>query len=261
MKFLTILLILSCVQFNLAQEYSYIESKVNPLQADRFVGRDNYDNTYTIIDRTLYKKGASGDHQFTALSIGGITTVDIINPLKITLFYQNSNVAVILDNTLSEILRIDFNAIEAFRNVSHATTATDRRLWIFNTDLQQLELFDYNLLKVIISFQPVSELPKLQISNFNLCYMVIGNELYIYNIYGALLERRKIPVFDDIKQHNDNLIALNADGLFYKAATASQFSPVSSLKNDIKDFHLIDEILYIYNGQELSSGRLKPTKN
>lgn len=260
MKHLLSAFILVLTAQGFSQEFILKPLQSEMLQADRFIGKDNFNNSYSITDRTLHKTGRDVNYQFTALSLGDITTVDIINPLKITLFYQNANVAVILDNTLSEITRIDFNTITEFRNVSHATTATDRRLWIFNTDLQQLELFDYNLLKVVIPFQTLSQIASIQISNFNLCYIVAENILYSYNIYGALINKSVIPDFINLQQYNDNLIGLSSEGLFYKPAQGSQFHQVLSTKNDIEDFYLLDEILYIYNKQQLTAGQLKPIK-
>ncbi len=240
------------------QEYTLEKKDSQSLQADVFIGADTFDNVYFINDRTLFKKGRSSNAQYTALSLGNISSVDIINPLKITVFYQKTNVVVILDNTLSEIRRIDFNAIESFRNVSHATTATDRRLWIFNTDLQQLELFDYNILQVVTSFQPIQKLADLQLSNFNLCHVLANSELLTYNIYGALLERYPSKPFVQLREYNNHLLGRTTEEFYYKAATSKDFSILISPEIEVKGFYLIDEILYIYNGQELSTYQLKP---
>ena len=252
-----ILFFLICSFCN-AQTHTLEKKDAQALNADFFVGADSFDNIYYIKDRTLFKKGSVSTLQYTALSLGSISAVDIINPLKITVFYAKTNVAVILDNTLAEITRIDFNGIDNFRNVSHATTATDRRLWIFNTDLQQLELFDYNLLKVVTFFQSIEKLADLQLSNFNLCYVLAENELLTYNIYGALLERKASKPFTAIKEYNDHLIGLTDEGFYYKTPTDDGFSSIISPEIDVKGFYLIDEILYIYNGQELSTYQLKP---
>ena len=242
------------------QGFSIVPIQTKSLEADQFIGVDNFGYTYSITDRTLYKEGNNNHYQFAALSLGDITNVDIINPLKITVFYSNSNTVVILDNTLTEIVRIDFNTIEDFRNVSFATTATDRRLWIFNTDLQQLELFDYNIQKVIVTFQPLEELATTQASNFNFCYVISGDQLYTYNIYGSLLDNQPINNFELLVQHNDNVLGATSNALLYKPNTATSFNTIYEFKNDIKGLYLIDEILYIYNGRELITAQLKPSK-
>ena len=177
------------------------------------------------------------------------------------MFYQRANTVVVLDNTLAEILRIDFNSIAEFRNISQVTTATDRRLWLFNSDTQQLELFDYNMLAVISNYQSIQELPSIQTSNFNSCYLANETELYHYNSYGALLNKIAIPSFEMLKQYDDKLIGLSDQNLYYKSSKETTFKPIAIDKNNIQNFYLLDEILYIYDGQQITTGILKPTKN
>src|SRR5690606_27875901 len=103
-----------------------------PFVADRFIGIDNFKNTYFIKDRVLHKRGTDGDFIFNALQLGRITSVDIINPLKVVVFFQDTNTVVLLDNKLNEIERISFNNLRQFINVSTATNAGNNSLWIFN---------------------------------------------------------------------------------------------------------------------------------
>ena len=52
------------------------------------------------------------DHQsleYKNISLGKITKVDLQNPLKIVLFYENFNTAVLLDNQLNETQKINFS--------------------------------------------------------------------------------------------------------------------------------------------------------
>ena len=64
------------------------------------------------------------------------------------MFYKDFNTVVILDNRLAEIYKIDFNTKQPYKNVSHITTGYDNALWLFNSDLQILELYDYKADKV-----------------------------------------------------------------------------------------------------------------
>ncbi len=231
------------------------------LSTDHFVGVDSFQNTYYITQNTLYKKQASGIYEYTALNLGAIASVDIINPLKITVFYKNSNTAVILDNTLTEITRINFSSIVAFRNVSHATTAGDRRLWIYNTDVQRLEIFDYNQLKVITEFPPMQEIAKELVSNFNICLIKTTSELQFYNIYGSLIDTTDVDSqYTNLYLNNGNLLGIVDKKLYYKAQTDEKFIPVEIPEISIKQFSINDEILYIYDGQNLTSFLLKLSK-
>ena len=123
---------------------------------------------------------------FNALQLGRISSVDIINPLKIVVFFQDTNTVVFLDNKLSEIQRLNFNNLPSFMNVSTASNAGNNSLWVFNVDTQQLELYNYSSnLKITVS-QPYPGKLISQASNFNYCFTLTENKVRAFNIYGSI---------------------------------------------------------------------------
>ncbi|WP_299679446.1 hypothetical protein [uncultured Dokdonia sp.] len=253
---------LVCFQsITLGQSYTVAKLKEVPLQCDSFIGVDNFQNLYYTSKSTLFKKSDTDIIEYAALNLGEITSVDIINPLKLTVFYKDSNTVVILDNTLAEIRRINFSTIDNFRNISHATNAGDRRLWIFNTDIQRLELFDYNQNNIIIEFPPTS-LPAIElISNFNVCWVKTQDAIDSYTVYGSLIH--SLSTNDNmhtITSYNDDIFAIIEDTLIYTQKNGSEFSNIEIPEIKVKQFSIKDEILYIYDGQILTSYRLNLSK-
>ena len=158
-----------------------------PLIADRFIGIDNYKNTYFLKDRVLHKQGEDGGNFiYNALQLGRISSVDIINPLKVVVFFQDTNTVVFLDNKLSEIERISFNNLSQFLNVSTATTSGSNSLWIFNVDTQQLEIYNYKLKLQTVVSQPFPGKLLSQASNFNYCFTLTEKKLRAFNVYGCV---------------------------------------------------------------------------
>lgn len=231
-----------------------------PLKADTFIGVDDFKNFYYINKNTIYKKGPRDNHQYAALQLGAISSVDILNPLKITVFYESANTAVILDNTLNEIRRINFSSIQEFRNVSHATTANDRRLWIFNTDLQQLEIYDYGTDRIAVQFPPKDANAIAQASNFNFCWLVTQDGIFTYNNYGAFLSELPFKIAGQIQQANGNIIVYSDNTFIYKTKDIADFETLLIDEIDVKQFSLNNEILYIYDGLKVTSFSLKPPK-
>ena len=232
-----------------------------PLVADQFVGIDDFKNVYSITERVLSKRSAEHRYQFSDLQLGQISSVDIINPLRITVFYDQFNTVVILDNRLNEITRVNFNRLENFRNVSFARTASDRKLWIFNVDLQRLELFDYQNNKVITTSPPLSETAVNMVSNFNTCWVYTGNSLKTYNIYGSLISSSPLNNITQLHQNDGRLFAIQKDKIVYKAKNTEVFETVPLNENKVKELYYADEILYIYDGRILKSYSLKLPKN
>lgn len=147
---------------------------------ERFVGVDKFNNAYGISRNTFYKYNKDKAYQFIDLQLGTLISADIINPLRISLFYHEANTVVILDNRLNEITRINFNTISKFRTVNFASTAGNQSLWIFNVDLQELEIFDYSRTTVVTHTQSLSGTVLQQESSFNFCWLLYEKNLKIY---------------------------------------------------------------------------------
>lgn len=225
---------------------------------DRFVGIDNFKNTYFLKDRVLHKQGKDGNYDYNALQLGRITTVDIINPLKVVVFFQDTNTVVLLDNKLNEIERINFNNLRQFLNVSSATNAGSNSLWIFNMDTQQLELYNYRAKMQTVVSQPFPGKLIAQASNFNYCFTLTEKKLRAFNVYGSLLNEAPSDGYDRIVQLNENLVALKENSLYYIPDFAKRneegFRETVKLelpKMTIKDLQLTNDFLYIYDGKNL----------
>ena len=234
-----------------AQEVATSLVEKTPFTKERFVGVDKFNNQYSINKNIFFKldKQTNKNYQFSDIQLGKIFSVDIINPLKITLFYRDMNTVVILDNRLNEIRRINFNTISEFRNVGFATTANDRSLWIFNLDLQQLELFDYNRNVVLSHTQPISNQILGQRSNFNFCWLLNEKKLQFYNSYGSLLSEFKNDDIQAFTEDNDSVIILKNNKLSILPKNSTEFKPLSISENAVKDFYLNNENLYLYSGE------------
>ncbi|WP_121907996.1 hypothetical protein [Ulvibacter antarcticus] len=242
-----ILIVLFLCSFELfGQALTAVDSK--EFQASRYVGTDAYKNNYWVKDLALQKKGPEGDFVYNDFQLGQISSVDIINPLKLVVFYEDTNTVVLLDNKLSEIERVNFNNLPDFLNLSTATNAGSNRLWIFNVDTQQLELYNYrDKLKTTIS-QPFAGKLVSQASNFNYCYTLTEQKLRSFNSYGSLLSETVLEGFNKILLHDKLLIGLKNNQLFLLTENAIEPIKLPVSENTIKDLFLTKEFLYIYDG-------------
>lgn len=114
MKRITFILLL-CLQYAVSQ--SYVKTNQSPLSVSQFIGYDSYNSLYTITDMVLNKENTSGVFRFTDFQLGNITSVDIINPFNVVVFYADTNTALLLDNKLSLIKRINFNLLANIANI------------------------------------------------------------------------------------------------------------------------------------------------
>lgn len=256
MKTIAFLLLLCTCCLYSQENNSFLIVEKKALKADTFVGIDSYNDLYYIKDQTLFKKTASDTFSFKDFQLGNIGSVDLLNPLKITIFFPTYQTAVILDNKLNEIQRISFAMQPPFLNVANATSANDNRVWVFNEDTQQLALFNYRTGNYQTLSVPIPENYISQKSNFNFCYVLTDKQLRLYNIYGSLLQSIPSNSVKEIiiSQHLAILKSKNELTVFSADLTTS--NKLKNIEIAIKDLYLTDDFLYIYDGEFLHKIKL-----
>ena len=227
------------------------------VELQTIVSIDNFGVIYLIDRNTFRKIDKQSDITYSNVQLGNITTADVFNPLKINLFYKNFNTAIILDNRLAEIFKIDFNTIQPYKNVSHISTGYDNTLWIFNTDLQQLELYDYKTNKTRVVTLPVQSGVLDLVSNYNECWLLTENYLYQYNYFGSLVKKIKNDGFTQISEDNGNLILKQSEKLYYLPKDSETVIPIPLNELLINQFSVTNETLYIYDSKKLHQYQLK----
>ncbi|MBC2846354.1 hypothetical protein [Winogradskyella flava] len=242
-----------------AQEQIHISIKDSTtLKADKIFGVDTFGTLYyTAEDNTFHKKTKDTTITYTNFQLSEITSANAFNPLKINLFYQDFNTVIILDNRLAEVFKIDFNTVQPYKNVSFISTGYDNTLWIFNQDLQQLELYDYKTNKIRLKTVPVqSQILDLK-SDYNNCYMLTENYLYIYNYFGSLIAKHKNDGFENMAFSKAHLVLKKDNGLNILTKNTTEIKPVEHPNLLINQFLVTNETLYIYDDEILRQYQLK----
>lgn len=228
------------------------------LEAKSIFGVDTFGTLYyTTEDNTFNKKTKDTTITYTNFQLSEITTANAFNPLKINLFYQDFNTVVILDNRLAEVFKIDFNTTQPYKNVSFVSTGFDNTLWIFNQDLQQLELFDYKSNTVRLKTVPIqSEILDLK-SDYNNCYMLTENFLYVYNYFGSLISKHPNTGYTSMAFSKAHLVLQKDNGLDILSKNSEEIKPILDSNLLISQFLVTNETLYIYHGEILRQYQLK----
>lgn len=254
--FLTIFFISVTTAFS--QELTLVNKAA--LQVDHFIGFDAYKHIYFIKNGALHKEGELGKFVFQDFQLGPIASVDIINPLNVVVFYAEMNTVVFLDNRLNEKERINFNDLPSFLNISAATNAGNNKLWIFNTNTQQLELYHYRNQQQTQVSQPFKGKFVTQVSNFNTCTILTNTHLRQINLYGSLLSEIKLEDYKSIVQNNEKIVAVKDNSLFLIHENAVNRLSFTFNENPIKDLQLTQDFLYIYDSKILYTFTLTQPK-
>lgn len=228
------------------------------LKAETIFGVDTFGTLYYATeDNSFHKKTKDTIITYANFQLGEITSANAFNSLKINLFYKDFNTVVILDNRLAEVYKIDFNTTQPYKNVSYVSTGFDNTLWIFNQDLQQLELYDYRTNKIRLKTVPVqSEVLDLK-SDYNNCYMLTENYLYIYNYFGSLIAKHKNEGYESLAFSKASLVLKKGNQLHILQKNKTEIQSIEHPNLLINQFLVTNETVYIYNDETLRQYQLK----
>ncbi|WP_269234542.1 hypothetical protein [Flavobacterium flavigenum] len=229
--------------------------------ADDFLGYDSFGYSYEIKNNVFRKIKGNEIFEYKNISLGKITKADILNPLKIVLFYEDFNSVVLLDNQLNKISEINFSQ----NNIPIVATATgmstQNQLWIYNTLNQQIGLFDYlkNEYKTVST--PLTENIKFYQTDFNTFYWIDEkNNWFLCDIFGKTTALGKVSDFDKIlilspKQY----IFSKANLLYFKDIHKDGSESVYEIELPQKSLHKFyckDQILSIFTPKEITNYKI-----
>ena len=229
--------------------------------ADEFSGYDSFGYSYQIKNNVFSKTKGNEVFEYKNVSLGKITKVDLQNPLKIVLFYEDFNSVVLLDNQLNKVTEINFSLNNTPIVVSAIGMSTQNQLWIFNALNQQISLFDYlkNEYKTVST--PLIETIKYYQTDFNTFYWIDKkNNWFSCDIFGKTTALGKVSDFDTIEIiNNHQYLFSKANLLYFKDITSTNsnaFSEIEILEKSFDKFYYKDQILSIFTAKEITNYKI-----
>lgn len=228
------------------------------LKADKIFGIDTFFTLYySDKNNSFFKRTQDTTISYSNFQLGKITTANAFNPLKINLFYRDFNTVVIIDNRLAEVFNIDFNTLQEYRNISFVSTGFDNTLWLFNQDLQQLELYDYLNDKTRLRTVPIQTRVLDLKSDYNYCYLLTESYLYVYSYFGSLIRKIENKGYTEMAFSKAHLILKKDNDLFLLSKNDTEIKAIKRDNLLINQFLVTNESLYIYSREKLSRYQLK----
>ncbi|WP_347922872.1 hypothetical protein [Pontimicrobium sp. SW4] len=219
---------------------------------------NRYESIKYIDNNTLFVKlNENIIYNYSNLQLDEITSIDAFSPSKTKLFYKNFNTVVVLDNRLAEMDKVNFNTIKPYKNITHVTTSFGNKLWIFNQDTQQLELYNYKTGEVTAKSLPIqSNVVDLK-SDYSYCWLLTENYLYKYDSLGSLIFKFENKGYTNITlDFKENFLLKSDKGLFYFRNYDQALIPIDTPKLLIKQFLVTNGSLYIYDDEFLHEYQL-----
>jgi len=243
-----------------AQEKRSIVVRTDTIQvkADSFIGSDIYGAYYFIHDNALVKKNKSKNWQYKNPALGKITRIDLQNPLKIVLFYESFNTAILLDNQLNETQKIKLSENTVPIVATAVGLAFGNRLWIYNSLSQQIGLLDY----LKNSYQPITTPFKGTIAYYNsdFNYFQWIDEKYFWyrcDVYGKISTVGKVPESGQFQFANDSGLIYEKDNkLYYFDGKTNKSALINFDEKTFESFSFKDQILSIFTKQGITNYKI-----
>lgn len=249
--FLLLFLFGNCSNYCQSKKIKAEKISSTALQADSFIGFDVLGNCYFIKGDRFFKKNPNESFEYKNISLGKIAKVDIQNPLKIVLFYENFNTIILLDNQLNETQKINFSESPIPIVVAATGIASQNQLWIYNRLDQQIGLFNYLKNNYNPISTPFPENIKHYQSAFNyFCWIDNKNNWYACDIFGRITPKGKIPDFDLIEIIDNHQIIYSKNAvLFFEDIDKKEKHIIEIAEKTFKNFYYKDQILSIFTSE------------
>lgn len=232
--------------------------KVKLVEVDDFIGEDALGFSYYIKDSNFIKLKNTENWQYTNIALGKIKKVDIQNPLKIVIFYENFNCVVILDNQLNEIKNINFS-LENQEIAAYAIGISSQgNLWVFNSINMQLGLYNYESEVYKKIGLPFDKKIKNYSSNFNTFYWIDeNNNFYSCDIFGKVNLLANIPTYTSIYIDNENTIVYEKENILYLMdISKNKTYEIDISEKTFKNFQYKDQNLSIFTPKGITNYKI-----
>lgn len=264
MKNLFFLLLLCWNTLFFGQNQKIVATKIDSIEivTQNFIGIDSYGNYFYENENVLYKKTPTLTIQYQNISLGKIKKVDIINSLKVVVFYENFNTIVLLDSQLNEIQKVDFSntAITNGKSVLAKAIGLSGQniIWIYNTNEQQICLYDFRIQKLKNIGIPVSQNFTYYHTDFNTFQWIDSqNNWYSCNIFGEISFKEKIDSFDEIQiLDSSNLLYSKENSIFFKNKKTNQLYKIEIVEKSFKKFYYNEQILTIFTNKGITNYKI-----
>lgn len=194
-KYIIYFLLLFITSRALAQSSVCIQVEVNQFNVDL------QGNLYVVDDANLSKYNVQGEllYRYGNAILGSITSIDVSDPLRILLFYKESNTVVFLNHQLAEIGdAIDLSMISDVEAMV-VSYASGGGFWVFDVISMSLQHFSQSgvvqesteNLSGFLNFNK----PIALAENRQSLYMQLPQRILVFDIYGNFLKSR--PFIND----------------------------------------------------------------
>jgi len=222
MKYILVVLFLT------VYNVTHCQLKIKTDEKITFAEVDNIGNIYVVTKTLLSKYNTSGVflYNFSNNINGEISSIDVTNPLKILIFYKESNIICFLNQQLAPIT----NSIDIYDIVNAEATVAcsshEEEFWIYSRETQNVILLNNQFQKIqesqnLNSWIQQSEIHQIKEQNQRL-YLTLSNKIIVLDIFGSYIKTLHFKDASQINLNTNNTITYVVDNKIFIYNTLSK---------------------------------------
>jgi len=260
MRQLVIILGFLTCTFSFSQNQKLKAQRIDSIaiKAERFIGFDAFRNYFFLKNNVVYKKSAGSILQYQNISLGNITKVDLLNPLKIIVFYEQFNTVVLLDSQLNEIQKVDFSLLQTPLVAAAIGIAGQNQLWLYNSMNQQIGLYDLasNQYKTI-GLPLKTGFIHYQTDYNSFQWIDKQNEWFSCTLFGRVVSKGIVDSSKQVQYISENtLLFSNGQTIFMQDRTTNVVFEIEIVEKSFENFYYKDQILAIFTPQGITNYKI-----
>jgi len=191
--------------------FTLAQTQIQNAHAD-FIKLDPYGNIYTVKESQLKKYSPQGKilFNFSDKKLGVISSVDVFNPMKIMLFYQDSGIILFLNEQLAPINDPVSIYDAGYFTVSLASYSAANLIHLYDNVNKYIITLDFNMReisKTTIPFNPFNPMKMIELEEKSIAFHDAETGIYLFDSFVTYI--KMIPVI------TSNLIEITSELIYY----------------------------------------------
>jgi len=176
--------------------FAFGQTLIPNVNAD-YIKIDPYGNIYAVKEAQLLKFSPQGKllHNYSNSRFGVISSIDVFNPMKIMLFYQDAGILLFLNEQLAQI-REPISLFEAnYQTISLASYSSANQIHLYdnaNKYLYTLDFFMREISKTPIHFPAFNPIKMIELEEKSLVFHDTEAGIYLFDAFGTF--NKMIPI-------------------------------------------------------------------
>lgn len=262
--FFSIFLSFSSIAY--AQDYTFKPLKTISKRT-RWMEVDKMKHLYLIEnDHTVLKYSPDGEllYQFNENGLGQISYIDISNPFRILLYFDDYATVIFLDRTLSEIQRHDLSELD-IPQVQALGTASDNNIWVFDNNSYTLKKVDSQN-QVVVESTDLSLLlsealdPNRLLEVETRVYLNSPNlGILVFDVFGNYIKTINIPKLDYFQLYEGQIFYVEDKKFktYHLLSFQTKEIKLPVIEDNLEQLCIAQEHLYIKYPNKIDVIRLK----